>query len=391
MSNARQSVSMPTQSKAHVPEPQQQLPEGSHQRKLRNRRISVGGLSIAFVILSITALARADGRKDPTLSASPAPMLIGTYRLAYERRGEIYVAGANGRNPVHILPSSTGSRCDSWGGPSWAPDGRYVAFRCRSPWTVTIADPRGRIVSSFRVGMGWHVAWSPDSTQVAVWARKDDSPGGRRTIAVYGIDGALQKLLSVPRFSGDYDPSWSPDGRSIFVSALEIPVDGGPPRIAPAGDVQALCCPIAYSPDGTHAAFISGTSSALVVSPIIGSTGVVHVADDVQGAVWSPTGDRIAYGVRQGEGYDIANAGPVTEIRTVDVASGTVTSVLTAGSGYVVNVLGFSPDGLRILYCRMDAFSKRDGHRHWQLWGVGVDGSDPRFLAKGADLGEWQP
>jgi Tol biopolymer transport system component len=369
--------------------------EVRRQRKDRNRRISAAVLSIVIVLLVAAALVQSYDN-GPTPGTSPTPIRTSSYRLAYDRAGQFYVANANAAQPVRIITGADPGRdpCgDGYGGPVWSPDGRYLAFRC-GVTSVTIADPTGRVVSSFRVGMGWHVSWSPDSTSVAVWARRSDVLGHHRTIGIYAIDGTLEKVLPVPLgFSGDYDPSWSPDGQSIFVQDVEIPVDGSPPRIAAPRDPQALCCPIAYSPDGTRVAYIGGDPShPIVVSPTSGSGGELSLASDAQDPAWSPSGERIAFEVGRGQTYSSAeDVLPTAEIRTVDVATGTVTSVLTLGSGYVVHVIGFSPDGDRILFARTDAFSKRDGHSHPELWSVGTDGSDPQLLVAGANSGAWQP
>ena len=138
----------------------------------------------------------------------------------------------------------------------------------------------------------------------------------------------------------------------------------------------------AYSPDRTHIACISSSAGELIVSPISGPGDRVLVPDQASNPVWSPTGDRIAFSVaKAGSGR---NPLPPPEIRIVDVASGTVTSVLVASSGYDVNVIGFSPDGGRILFSEMDAGGTSS------LWSVRTDGSDAQLLVQGSG-GGWQP
>lgn len=390
MSELRESVSVATeqarQANARL--------ERQRQRVVRNRGIAAAALCIVIALLGVSAWIQSHNDNafvaGVTVASLPVPAF--GYRLAFERAGAMYVTDADGRNPVQIVPGPpVHGRCGDWGGPVWSPNGRYLAFRC-GPTTVTIADARGSVISTFRAGLGWHVAWSPDSTRIAVWARRLDSPRYHAAVAIYGIDGLLLNALPVPRgFSGDYDPTWSPDGQSILADNVEVPVDGGRARTVPDGDVQAFCCPIAYSLDGTRAAYVE--SSALVVSPIDDAASAMPVADDAEKPVWSPVGDRIAFNETVGESYQIADGGPANGIRIVDLSSGTVTPVYTAGTGYAVNLLGFSPDGARILFCRMDAvpFSKSDHNLHSQLWSVGIDGSHPGRLARGAALGEWQP
>jgi Tol biopolymer transport system component len=75
--------------------------------------------------------------------------------------------------------------------------------------------------------------------------------------------------------------------------------------------------------------------------------------------------------------------GPATELRVVDVATGTVTS-LTAG-GATDQVIKFSPDGDRIL------FSRTNTNNVSSLWSINADGSDPQLLVTGTGWGDWQP
>ena len=359
-------------------------------RKQRNLRISAAAIALVIALLSLTALMHAFGNA-PTPATRPTPIPVGTYRLAYEHDGDIYVADANGRNRVRIAngaPVGTPDLCGSYGGEGslWSPDGRYLAFRGECPNTVSIADPTGRIVASFPVGMGWLISWSPDSTRVAVWAHGGFYNKRDRTIGIYGLDGVRQTLLTLPHglmAPGDFDPVWSRDGQSLLVPVgVVVPIDGGAPRKLPRSDPRSHW-DYTYSPDGTRVAYVSYVSnpSSLVVAAADGSSPRVLV-HDASSPVWSPSGDRIAFNVwKMGETYAL----PTPEIRLVDVVSGTVTSVVTKGSGHDVNVLGFSPDGDRIL------FSKTDAAGMSSLWSVRADGSDPQLLVKGADWGEWQP
>ena len=204
-----------------------------------------------------------------------------------------------------------------------------------------------------------------------------------RTIGIYGPDGVRQKLLTLPpglMAPGDFDPVWSLDGASLVVPhGVEIPLDGSAPRRLPADDPRSHWG-FWYSPDGARVAYSDYDSPGLVVAAADGSQARVLVPGDVEDAVWSPTGDRIAFAAPTGEG--MTNMGSATEIRLVDVASGTVTKL--TGVGAFDHVVGFSPDGARIL------FSRTNTNDVSSLWSVDVDGSDPQRLVTGTYWGEWQ-
>ena len=167
----------------------------------------------------------------PTDDVSPTP---GPSALAYGVDGDVFLADADGSNPVRIahgVPADGADECAPGEeraeyavfGTAWSPDGRYLAYwdwGCPVPpgaWgTVLISDAEGNVIASFP-GQGWTISWSPDSTRVAVmdfWA-----PAGQRdaTIGVYGLDGTRQAALTVPSAlapTGDYSPVWSRDGAS---------------------------------------------------------------------------------------------------------------------------------------------------------------------------------
>jgi Tol biopolymer transport system component len=320
--------------------------------------------------------------------------------LAYAIDGDIFVADWDGQNPVRIADGLPGGKsgCGSAGfwaeGPMWSPDGRHLAYRsprsqvrCDEPEadtipTVLLADPAGHVVAEFP-GVGWLIPWSPDSTRVATWL--DLYPSTK--VGVYGVDGVRQAVLSLPpalygTTSGDYDPTWSPDGTSIRLSAAgtstsraiwDVPIDGSPPHRLPAGQAQAGSSR-SLSPDGARVAYVA--DGRLVIT----AADVSQVRDPERGsglASWSPTGDRIAF-----VGGRIEQ-----ELRVIDVASKAETTLVRAGGGERLAVIAFAPEGDRILFWRDD-----DLRGTSSLWSVGPSGSDLRMLIGGVDWrsGDWQ-
>lgn len=358
-------------------------------RRSRNRRIT-GAVAAAVVVTLALGLGVASHRRLP---AAPLPATHPTAsmgRLGYGINGDIYLADGDGKNPVRIADGipDRDPACGQYGGEGslWSPDGRYLAYRGEVPsgggpcqGTVNISDPAGRLIATFP-GEGWLISWSPDSTRVATWVDFG------HTIGIYGLDGARQALLSLPdglMAPGDFDPVWSPDGSSLLVPfGVEIPVDGSTPRRLPADDPRSQW-KVTYSPDGAHVAYNSrdGTSS-LDVAAADGSHGRVLIPSGVENAVWSPTGDRIAFDSVTGGGT--TDMGPATELDVVDVASSTVTSLAGKGGADTLSVIEFSPEGDQIL------FSRTDANNVSSLWSVQVDGSDPHLLVAGTGGGDWQ-
>ena len=337
--------------------------------------------------------------------------------LAYGIDGDIYVADWDGSNPVRIadgppIPPSGDIPCASYGGegPMWSPDGRYLAYRLGGACpgsTVVISDPTGHVVASFP-GTGWRVAWSPDSTRVATTVELG------KTFGIYGLDGVRQALLTMPSGydlqSGDYDPTWSPDGMALLMPIApiapiapygpsgiwELPIDGGTPRRVPDGDPRSHR-EVGYSRDGASTAFIDYPHSASLVIANANGTDIRVLAgawggggyglgqgEAYRNPVVSPTGDRVAY--TWSPAYiDPSTADLTYELRVVDVASGTVRTLASASGAFVpLAAVRFSPEGDRILFSRTDASGITS------LWSVRVDGSDARLLVPRSGWGDWQ-
>jgi WD40-like Beta Propeller Repeat len=355
------------------------------------------------------------------LRSSPLPTgRLG--HLAYGLDGSIYVADWDGRNPVRIAdgtldPGGGGpAGCGSfWGeGPIWSPDGRHLAYR--SAWDnsclaatgegkVYLSDPAGHVVASFP-GTGWLVSWSPDSTRVAT------SVDLGKTFGIYGLDGVRKALLTVPlgyEVHGDYSPVWSPDGMSLLMPIAsvappspseiwELPIDGGTPRRVPANDPRSRFR-AEYSHDGARMAFTAyPDSESLVIANADGTELRVLAGarvdpnygpgpgDEYSSPVVSPTGDRVAF-IWSPAVYDQTSdpSLSVYELRVVDVASGTVTTLARESGAVPLGPIRFSPEGDRILFSKSDT-----NFVGTSLWSVHVDGSDPQLLVTGTGWGDWQ-
>jgi Tol biopolymer transport system component len=308
----------------------------------------------------------------------PSPGRSGS--LAYGVDGDIYVAGWDGSNPVRIADGRPTNDCvaswpgEYWGeGPIWSPDGRYLAYRhtnCDGPedaWRdVVISDPEGNVVGEFPAD-GWEISWSPDSTRVAVWVNVFE------TIGVFGVDGERQALLTMPRGwlpSGDHDPTWLPDGKSLLLQGVVIPTDGSTPYKLP----SARGTP---SPDGSRVAY--ATRKSLVVAEADGSNPQAVLDARVWDPVWSPAGDRIAFMTW------MHGSGGESQIRVLDMATRTVRLLAEADGSDVLEVIDFSPKGDRIFFSRTTAGQIGVG----SLWSVKADGSDLRSLVAVTAWGDW--
>jgi Tol biopolymer transport system component len=388
----------------------------------RRRRPEVGwrkALTIAAVFALLAAVGFAVVRSltsesipaDPPVEPTPAPL---SGAIAYDLRGHIHVAGLDGSNPVALDDVvALDDECPGavWTNiPSWSPDGRYLAFRrsaeCgdRTRRDVVIADLQGNVVGVFPAPkLGYEIAWSPDSTRVAVW----DEYGWRDvtyTIGVHGIDGSEAQFEMPPGWAPSWSggPIWTADGDSVIVSELEVPLDGGTPREIPfhgtfldrsGGGWQGA---LAYSPDGSQMAY--GTPQGLMIARADGSDPRLVSDDGAHTAVWSPNGELIAV-ASNGEGLgNIANEKNYTgeslteqspnRLRVVDVATGS-TTLLSEGAWF--EVIGFSPDGDRVLYGEQRDVVGQPGTAVSSIWSIGVDGSDPRQIVVGTYRGFLRP
>ncbi|HLB61673.1 MAG TPA: hypothetical protein VJN50_02890 [Actinomycetota bacterium] len=358
---------------------------GRRERKQRNARIRAGAVGIivalAMGIVFIKSLRLEGIPADQPVEHRPAPAASGS--LAYQLDGDIYVADPDGTNAVMIADGSDlGDDCpggDGYGLSSWSPDGRYLALRCSAG--VVITDPQGGVVATFPAQGRGRIAWSPDSTRVAVWDEYfwAEPVTGPYVIGIYGIDGTRETQIAMPpgwEPGAERDPVWTPDGASLIVNELEVPLDGGTPRELPFPWFE-----VAYSPDGSQVAYVTRwlTRIALMVARPDGSEPREVLFGPAEMA-WSPTGELIAVTADAPGGPGVA-----TQLSVVDPATGSATLLFESERRTVIGVIGFSPEGDRVLF---DS-TEHGGAGPVSLWSVGVDGSDARLVVAGTGDGEW--
>jgi Tol biopolymer transport system component len=198
-------------------------------------------------------------------------------RLAFVRRGRVYVARADGTR-ARLLRRDT--HAQYW--PAWSPDGRRLSFwrarcggRVRRPCHdqldvyVVGADGRGlRRIAANVAGWG-PAAWSPDARRLAfgrdteIWVVNADGTGARRIAAGESLG------------EGFSEPAWSPDGRRLVVRGSRglyvMSADGTGIRRITSASEEADSSP-AWSPGGRRIAFagmrnLSGEMRIYVVAP----------------------------------------------------------------------------------------------------------------------------
>ncbi len=382
-------------------------PIGRGAERSRSRRAD---LRLSMMFLLVLVLIALVGGALLVGARFLTPPTSGDGRLAYSLDGDVFVADWDGGHPVRVADGAPdrANSCESyWAeGPMWAPDGRHIAYRgggidCDEQ--VFIADADGRVVSSFRSD-GWLVSWSPDSTRVATWATLG------RTIAIDGIDGVRQAEIDLPDGkapTGDYDPVWSPDGRSVLIRLgppspsriWEIPVDGRTARQVPDADARSEAN-ASWSKDARRVAYIpvlrpyslvvanaDGTPIRVLEGALAGNDGYgPGNGPHYGGAVLSPAGDRAAFNVTPPGPLFLPfgrNAALRYELGVVDVASGAMTTLYKPDGFDIVDPIEFSADGKRLLF-------RRSNDTTASFWSVDVDGSNARQLIANAEDADWR-
>jgi Tol biopolymer transport system component len=217
-----------------------------------------------------SAIESATGRDLKTLSAEWRQSVLTEYALPdFKER----VKDASRPTDIVIGERLGGGRLNV--GPSFSPDGRYVAFlsernrlsveayvaeaetgRITATLTKTAVDPHFQSLH-FLASAG---AWRPDATQLAYAAVRK----GRPVLAIVNAgNGDVVREIRFPDLGEIYQPAWSPDGKLIAFAGqvggvtdlFVIDLESGTRRRLtqdPFADLQP-----AWSPDGTRLTFVT--------------------------------------------------------------------------------------------------------------------------------------
>ena len=266
---------------------------------------------------------------------------IAATRLLYVRNGQLWRVDADGLSPTRVAAAGRPALS-----PTWAPDGRRVAYTAfvRSGQPIVLQDlatGERDIVPSTEFGLNITPEFSRDGSRIAF------AHGTEAGTHVYVYDVARQccvARLTVGRFSDNLSPTWGPDGNRIaFISTR-----AGTPQL--------------YWMDA------DGTSPEVLGRFDFGATGQTN------GPSWSPDGQAIAFH---------RDVGGNPQLFVLDVGTRTVRQLTGTGRNEDPT---WAPDGRHVCFV-----SSRSGGQ--ELWVLDVETGRLRRLtaAGGSRLPAWSP
>ena len=215
----------------------------------------------------------------------------------------LMVADSDGFNPQVVVRSR-----EPLMSPSWAPDGRklaYVSFeRGNSSIYVQDLSTGSRELVSSQKGINGGPAFSPDGSKLAMNLSYAGSPD------IYVMDLATRKSTRVTsHFAIDVEAAWMPDGRSLVFTSdrsgkpqlYEVPVSGGDAtRLTFQGQYNAratICC------DGKKIAMAQGAGNVYritVFDRATGSYSEISPGNVDESPSFAPNGSMLIYAATEG-------------------------------------------------------------------------------------------
>ena len=242
----------------------------------------------------------------PTPTPTPVPG-AGAQRIAFVRQvtgnagAEIFLTNVDGTDIVNL---SNAQGDDTT--PTWAPDGKRLAYTCRvqpdgstnGPRRICVrnSDGTGFTVLSQTLAEDFGPVWSRDGSQIAFTTF---NPGFQTTVYIMSVDGTGRRPMNLGMM-GASNPDWSPDGRTIVCDLVNsvwnynMFTQIGLRLTNATGDSSPR-----YSPDGSKIVFQStrdGQAEIYVMnSSGTGQTRLTNNPASDTTPAWSPDGTSIVF------------------------------------------------------------------------------------------------
>ncbi|HAY22277.1 MAG TPA: hypothetical protein DCY27_08940 [Desulfobacterales bacterium] len=248
----------------------------------------------------------------PTAAVVTLPIgrILCTARPNADSPWAIWIMRGDGSDPKRLTEERANDTS-----PTWAPDGRRLAFVSDRDGNREIyamkADGSEQVNLTRHGAEDMTPAWSPDGENIAFASYRD----GNWEIYVMKADGSNIRRLT--RSAGaDYSPTWSPDGKWIAFSSnrdgnweiYSMGIDGtGVKRLT---NDEATDTTPAWSPDGNMIAFESSRDGDMEIY-LMGAdgTGVRNLTNDRLSndlsPAWGAGGLRILYHSNRDGGWDL--------------------------------------------------------------------------------------
>ncbi len=334
------------------------------------------GVLIAFASVVLAACSGGDPapKKEGSSDLPAGTIVFRRYLDADQTQAALFTTSTDGSGEKQITKPPAGVADQL---PDWSPDGKRIAFQREfsdKPYEVHVVDADGSgqqvfdpgcppDISSKEICEEFDPSWSPDGKTLAYsWAGGEiRQVRGVDTIealgiGVAGVDGSGSTMITQrdrPTSAEDLDPTWSPDGKRIAFFRINItakPVDGAAVFVANA--------------DGSEARRITPWK--------------LRAAD----ITWSPDGELIVF--RSEPSPEEEHIGDFYTVRP----DGSDLTRLTKTDGKEVFGSSFSPDSQWIVFAMTGVENVPD------LFVMRRDGSDVTPLTKTPDwesAPDWSP
>ena len=275
-----------------------------------------------------------------------------------------------------------------------SPDGSRVVFALKGTdydadrytanlWLVDVAGGEPRQLTTTRARDG-APRWSPDGSQIAFTSDRDGDKRELWTIPANGGEASPVRRPDGSRLHHDSDltePRWSPDGATLaYLAKTARPPADDPTHTPTEGSDVRVYSQFGYKADGVG--FWDGRYRHLFTVPAGGGE-PAQLTDgpwDDAGAAWSPDGSHLAFVSRRTPDREYTQ---IADLFTVPVTGGEPTQ-LTRSVGPVASPQ-WSPDGATIAYVGHDTPPETGPTTNHGLWLIPAGGGEPTCLTHNYD------